>query len=184
MYIKGTWQLEEFMKLPKRAQQLFFEIIFSNDDIDENPCIPFMVAGMINEYCESPIEQIFYLAFTYESFKRNGGYILLAQEEIETQSGKYRADFLFSTSENTSPYVEFEEEYNLVIECDGHDFHEKTKEQVRKNNERDMAIKSAGYDIIHFSGSQIYREPLKCAKQAVNYISSKIKIINHGDNNG
>jgi very-short-patch-repair endonuclease len=67
--------------------------------------------------------------------------------------GKYRVDFLV-------------EEYDFygrkslgqfVIECDGHDFHEKTKEQAAKDKKRDRELQSLGLKVFHFTGSEIWR---------------------------
>lgn len=62
----------------------------------------------------------------------------------------------------------------LVIECDGHNFHEKTKEQVIRNNERDYDLQLAGYKVLHFSGSQIYESPLSCANDIYNFIQTTV----------
>lgn len=62
-----------------------------------------------------------------------------------------------------------------MIECDGHEFHEKTKEQVIYDNEREYKLKSAGYDVLHFSGSEIYNNPYECAEKTLNYISKNNK---------
>ena len=40
-----------------------------------------------------------------------------------------------------------------------------------------VLLKKAGYDVLHLSGSQIYREPMKCARQVVEYINSKVKVV-------
>lgn len=51
----------------------------------------------------------------------------------------------------------------LVVECDGHEFHERTKEQAAKDRSRDRRLQDAGYRIHRYTGSEIYRDPLKCA---------------------
>lgn len=50
----------------------------------------------------------------------------------------------------------------IVIECDGHDFHEKTKEQAKRDKQRDRKLTKLGYNILHFSGSEIYNNPKGC----------------------
>ena len=57
----------------------------------------------------------------------------------------------------------------IAVECDGHDFHEKTKEQVARDKARDRSITSQGYRIFRFSGSEIYRDNVLCAQQVVNF---------------
>lgn len=46
----------------------------------------------------------------------------------------------------------------IIIECDGHDYHEKTKEQSKHDKERDRFLTSQGYKILRFSGSEIYND--------------------------
>ena len=55
----------------------------------------------------------------------------------------------------------------VVVECDGHDFHERTKEQAAKDRSRDRRLQDAGYRIYRFTGSEIYREPMNCASEAL-----------------
>lgn len=55
----------------------------------------------------------------------------------------------------------------LVVECDGHDFHERTKEQAEKDRSRDRRLQDAGYRIYRFTGREIYREARECATQAL-----------------
>jgi hypothetical protein len=49
--------------------------------------------------------------------------------------------------------------------CDGHDYHERTKEQAERDKSRDRALKRAGYDVIHFTGREIWRDPAKWAME-------------------
>ena len=71
---------------------------------------------------------------------------------IDTNESLYRAHF--------GDLEEYKEIKRLCIEIDGHDFHEKTKEQAAKDKKRDRKIKKAGYGILHFTGSEVYKDPL------------------------
>ena len=51
----------------------------------------------------------------------------------------------------------------LVVECDGHEFHERTKEQAQRDKSRDREIMAAGFRTLRFTGSEIYRNAEKCA---------------------
>jgi very-short-patch-repair endonuclease len=51
----------------------------------------------------------------------------------------------------------------VIVECDGHQFHEKTKEQAQHDKERDRFITAKGYRIFRFTGSEIMRRPNECA---------------------
>lgn len=132
------------------------------------------------EGCESPIEKIFVLELrrAMESSRANFVGDLFeweSQGEIVVFEGfkrekKYRADFLvnFLRQENDI-------HYRFVIECDGHDFHEKTKEQVARDKRRDRDMMESGIVVIRFTGSEIYENPYRCAYQAVNIIENQLK---------
>ena len=70
----------------------------------------------------------------------------------------------------------------LIVECDGHEFHEKTKDQVEKRNKRDYNLKMQGFDILHFSGSEIYKDPVGCARKCIDYIIALYKLSKNGGN--
>ena len=53
----------------------------------------------------------------------------------------------------------------IGIECDGHDYHEKTKEQAKKDKSKDRILKASGLDIVRFTGSEITSEPDKCVEE-------------------
>lgn len=45
----------------------------------------------------------------------------------------------------------------IAIECDGHAFHERTKEQARRDKSRDRELIARGIPVFRFTGSEIYR---------------------------
>lgn len=172
---------ESFLSMPKRCQEMFFDYMETYTSTKQEAYLPFLLMGFDFEFCKSPIEIIFSMAFSVLSIGGNFEYnfILLEQESIQTEGGKYVVDFLFSTEENEDFYT-FEHGLNLVIECDGHNFHNTTKRQVEYGNKRDHDLKLSGYDVLHFSGSQIYKEPWLCAKTVYDYIISKVgNIVEH-----
>jgi len=64
----------------------------------------------------------------------------------QAQIGEYRVDFLVSF---------FSEKF--IIECDGHDFHEKTKEQAGRDKKRDRRLQASGFKVFRFAGSEIWK---------------------------
>jgi very-short-patch-repair endonuclease len=96
----------------------------------------------------TPIEQIMYLDLVDlldEIGARN--YRFSIQEKI----GKYTVDFLLVYNPVSNPEVV----KNIVIECDGHDYHERTKEQAAHDRERDRYFIKNGYILLRYTGSQI-----------------------------
>lgn len=57
----------------------------------------------------------------------------------------------------------------MIVECDGHDFHERTKEQAAKDRGRDRWAQEKGYTVFRFTGSELYRDPWGCAEQVINW---------------
>ena len=170
----GESFLNNFLSLPRRCQAaLLGATMMPNNGIYEM----IAVRGNLNyDDCKSPIEKI--LALAYEIVIYDIGFPecellqLYPQEEIVVDDKRYYADFLLDT-ENVGG-IKRDHPLKLIIECDGHEFHEKTKEQVILRNERDLSLKMAGYDILHFSGSEIYRNPFECAVKIFDYAVSKI----------
>jgi very-short-patch-repair endonuclease len=60
----------------------------------------------------------------------------------------------------------------VFVECDGHDFHERTKDQAARDRSKDRAIQEAGIPILRFTGSEIYRAPEQCVVQIINVVGN------------
>lgn len=134
--------------------------------------------------CESPIERLFGvhlieqcradLQGSQEWTDRGGArhqvrvwFLLSAQARMPESDVDYRADFLL--------YVGDEDERFFCcvdIECDGHDYHERTKEQARHDRTRDRRLLAAGIPTIRFTGSEINRDPRGCAVECVSTVIS------------
>ena len=68
----------------------------------------------------------------------------------------YILDFCIIASAALSPIV-------IGVECDGHDFHEKTKEQAARDKRRDRALVLGGLRaVFRFTGSEVWNHPMKC----------------------
>ena len=88
--------------------------------------------------------------------------------EPQAKIENYRADFLL-TFKSSEPG--FEKGRQLVVECDGHDFHDKTKQQASRDKERDREMKKLGYDVFRFTGSDIWNDAFSCAKEAIDMVT-------------
>jgi very-short-patch-repair endonuclease len=125
------------------------------------------------EKCESPIEQLMALALDFHLHHRVRRGVFATyfhQRQIEVGNNKYRVDFSIQYCLNpTSDDMVFK---SFVVECDGHDFHEKTKQQAAKDKKRDRDLQSAGYSILRFTGSEIYKDPTACVQEIADYINN------------
>lgn len=77
----------------------------------------------------------------------------------------YRADFLLGAmaSPDAAPHW-------VVVECDGHEFHERTAEQAEHDRARDRAMTAAGYRVFRFTGREIQRDAGRCAAEVMKYL--------------
>lgn len=109
-----------------------------------------------------------------------------SQVSIQPQAniGNYRVDFLVSVHHPTLNSVVCvhgnhweQEEVRLrgavVVECDGHDYHERTKEQASKDKKRDRALQSAGYVVFRYTGSNIWNDSLSIAAEIIREAESR-----------
>lgn len=106
----------------------------------------------------TPIEKIMYAILTRVATNLRDCYNTRLELFISPQEkiGKYIVDFLVT--------ADFSDD-KVIIECDGHDFHEKTKEQAQHDKERDRFFTSLGFKILRYTGSEIYNDFLSVEKQ-------------------
>lgn len=102
------------------------------------------------------IERIVY--FALEERRQYSGIEVKSQVQI----GPYRADFVVTDELNKGPAI--------VIECDGHDFHEKTKEQAQHDKKRDREMQAIGYRVYRFTGSEIWRTRGRCVLESLELV--------------
>ena len=56
-----------------------------------------------------------------------------------------------------------------IIECDGHDFHEKTKEQATYDKRRERFLMTTGRKVLRFSGTEIFNDSDKINEELVDF---------------
>ena len=63
----------------------------------------------------------------------------------------------------------------ISIECDGHDFHERTKTQAMRDRTRDRALIADGIKAVRFTGSEIWRHPIECVLEISRIAASEMQ---------
>jgi very-short-patch-repair endonuclease len=91
----------------------------------------------------------------------------------QTVVGDYRADFFIGYTQGLNTIG------GIVVECDGHEFHDKTKQQAARDKARDRAIQAEGYRVFRFTGSEIWRNPIACASEVLEYAHSTAASSQH-----
>lgn len=142
---------------------------------------------IVKSSCESPIEEIFLQSWmiyaspwrirsleefttmpdkvpfnaTSASWQVN---FIFPQQKIES----FRVDFVlgrysWGRDESVDPAQEFMRKLPLiVVECDGHDFHERTADQAGKDKSRDRRLTALGFRVLRFTGRELHRNIEKC----------------------
>lgn len=129
-----------------------------------------MHSGIVSslENAKSPIEALLIAALWYVAADQSLLGNHFAEHEhlwVRSQSrvGRYTADIELSLVDiSLNPC-----RITAYVECDGHDFHEKTKQQASKDKARDRAFQKSGALILRYSGSDIWGDPIGCAIDAI-----------------
>lgn len=97
------------------------------------------------------------LQWLHEAATAHTAAVAVPQIEI----GPYRVDFFIGYRDGTKKLG------GLVVEIDGHDFHEKTKEQVERDKARDRYLQGCGFHVLRFPGSEVWRDPFWAAVETI-----------------
>lgn len=112
----------------------------------------------------SPIEQIFLLEWKSAGLDKKLKVHLSPHEPVSTDDASYEVDFLIVPEDPALENVK------IAIELDGHEFHEKTKDQVRNDKIRERAIIQQGVTVLRFSGSEIVRNGRGCVEEVERFL--------------
>lgn len=138
-------------------------------------------------FCESPIERMFLAAMLYdpEEFGRDWGLRISPMATLppslrgsptlvcdgylvpQYQIGQYRSDFYIEMNDyeaRVNPWL------RLIVECDGHAFHERTPTQAAHDKSRDRWFQGEGISVYRFTGSEIYKDSHGCALEILQAI--------------
>lgn len=125
---------------------------------------------------QSPIEQMFWVACHAQVIANHyevnpdpidigpgqwgEGYGVHIQSQARI--GNYRVDFLL-TQRGIGP-----KGYQpVVVELDGHAFHDKDKRQRSYEKARDRFLVKSGYRVLHFTGSDVVKDPFAVSYEAL-----------------
>lgn len=142
------------------------------------------------EQCESPIEKVFISAImaaareagyeTFDLYETNhdiDSYAPGSSCELaiwpQFEVGKYRIDFRLVAKAYDARLNPPWSTRKIMVECDGHEFHERTKEQAKRDRAKDRHLQALGYKILRFTGSEIWADPYKCAKETFTFLNGK-----------
>jgi very-short-patch-repair endonuclease len=126
----------------------------------------------LEAYCEySDVEpHMVILCRTREDFaeamKRKPTADVYVEQQVEL--GNWRADFIVHRYDWIC-----EKWRHLIVECDGHEYHERTKEQASRDRARDRRASIQGATLLRFTGSEIWGDPLGCAREVFDWFAAE-----------
>lgn len=126
-------------------------------------------------FTEQPIETVNDATYPASSDPPGARLVVFPQALIDG----YRADFFASL------HVEYRDEALvnwIAVECDGHDWHERTPQQAAYDRARDRALLRGCVPTVRFTGSEINRDANQCAREALDVLRAlaarEVNIIN------
>lgn len=138
-----------------------------------------IVSELEDNKIHSPIEQLFYAQWHFGTLHQEID--LIPQYKI----GDYKVDFYLNALayfinghlSNVLELATLKKINNklpkVVVELDGHKWHEKTPEQVEKDKQRERYIVGQGYEVLRFSGREIVKDPEKCVQEAYDHVNKR-----------
>lgn len=81
--------------------------------------------------------------------------------------GSYRVDFVVAKCDINGQACD-----PVVVELDGHDFHDKDKKQRSYEKARDRYLVKSGYRVLHFTGSDVVADPYKVAFEVLSMVDA------------
>lgn len=141
-----------------------------------------MTVGYLHTLCESPIEKALCSSLLAKTALNNGDswFVLLdgrgyrwpmtppapagAVCFLQARAGRYRPDFLFVVRRPTGEAEWF------VVECDGHEHHERTKAQAARDRSRDRWMTANGIKVLRFTGAEIFKNSEACADEVMTFV--------------
>lgn len=141
----------------RKSETLENKVVDKRHSVKEisSPTDPSVVYKLL--ISESPIETK--LLKELINYTNEHSFYLDTQKDFSINGRGYRVDI----------YIEFTDSNNkkhkIVVECDGHEYHEKTKEQAQRDKQRDRDFLSQGILTLRFTGSEIWKNPKKCVEE-------------------
>jgi very-short-patch-repair endonuclease len=90
--------------------------------------------------------------------------LLLQQVTVPSIEKRFRLDFAI---------INAGEGLFLAVEVDGHQWHEATPHQVQSDKSRDRKLTAAGWQVLRFTGSEVYRNAPACVREVRELIARK-----------
>jgi very-short-patch-repair endonuclease len=129
------------------------------------------------DYRDSPIERMFLCACDLlnlaemQWFDFGSGAPCSAKALVFPQEkiANYRVDFLILGTGDFSGI-------DLVIECDGHNYHERDATVATRDRVRDRDLQAMGYSVLRFTGRELFNRSFACASEVALFMIERSKV--------
>lgn len=105
---------------------------------------------------ESPIERLGFEAVIVALICNSMVYELKLRTQAKVLD--YRVDLLIEGHHG---------DWCIAVEWDGHNFHDRTKEQASRDRERDRRMQDIGIRVLRFTGSDVWNAPWHVAEEII-----------------
>jgi very-short-patch-repair endonuclease len=92
------------------------------------------------------------------------------QCRIQLRDREIRPDFAFV---HPGPHAT-----KIIVELDGHDFHERTPDQAQSDKSRDRELQALGWHVMRFTGREVLRKPGECLQEVESLLIAKTALAN------
>lgn len=89
---------------------------------------------------------------------------------IRKRRVQFRPDFVFMHMVEDVENARVNCLKNVIVEVDGHDFHERTKEQAQRDKSRDRLLQRQGFSVLRYTGSEIFRDAESVVREIREFI--------------
>lgn len=129
---------------------------------------------------KSPIEQMFLLQWNtfnmvdegFMDIPQLGFYMLAPQYQVPHGKSAYKVDFCL-WGQARPGFGDDQTLTKVFIELDGHEFHEKTKQQVAHDKERERFLSTRCDALLRFSGHEVFVDTAKCCLEVAKVFLEK-----------
>jgi very-short-patch-repair endonuclease len=144
---------------------------------------------MAAKRCESPMERLLFSRLFFLCDGWGGRFrmptLRSVDEPRDTRTavipqfvvGSYRLDFAVVTTIDEKWLPAAPRSVRVAVEVDGHEFHEKTKEQAARDKARDRFLTAKGWLVMRFTGSEVFRDPAGCVRQVEDLVASQVEVF-------
>lgn len=171
---------EQLVKIDLFGAQLDRALDWVREAIGDN-LGPRMAALANGGHLDSPLEAAFDMWWMVMMAAERIGTDIdrIPQQPVVACGQRYRIDFLLQPSYDrmTRLYDAGIDWPKVAVELDGHDFHERTKEQVTHRNARDRDLQADGWLVLHYSGSEFVKDPVSSVADAYEKADAATRVV-------